>query len=1101
MTEYNHLKNNIYMNKKITLSTLTRQMAMAILLGILTPAAAYAQKVNLSEKTQSVKQYMDEIEKQTGFLFFYSNIPIDLNRSVNLSGSNDELHNALKKLFAGTGVGYKVVDKTIVLTMNGASTANDQTTQQNKKVTGKVTDAQGEFITGATIKLQGSNRGTVTDGNGRFSLDAPAGSYIEVSFIGYHTQRVKVSGGTMEIILKEDNELLDEVVVIGYGTMKRRDLTGSVSSVSADEMKAYPVSNPLMGLQGRVPGAVVTNNTGDPKGDLSIRIRGTNSIKGSNDPLYIVDGMPANISSISSQDIKSVEILKDASATAIYGSRGANGVILITTNSGQEGTHVTYNATYSVQKMLSKMDVTDGAQYAAIANEIRVNDGGKPYFTDEEVKAFGKGFDWQDAIFRSAPMHTHNLSISSGNSRTKILISGSAMLRDGIIKDTGYKKLNLRSNINHDINEHFHVDLIMSYARTKNRTNLSQTGGNRGNSLLSAVYFTPSILTPYNEDGTYCDIATSYPFVSSNLRNPIVLVNETDGETNANLTNINGAITYKPFKGFSIKSSFGLENNDYRTDNYITSKYMWGTNSASVSSTTQSTLINENIASFEHTFNGSHNVNVMGGFTYQKYKSRYMSLSGSGFISDAPGTNQISAASNFGTPSTSFTEWVLMSGLGRLNYSYKSRYMATFSIRADGSSRYSEGSKWGYFPSAALAWRISDEPFMKRIGQISNLKLRVGYGETGSTAINPYATLNMLSQGKQPIGDGVETYYTASTTLPSDLKWETTAQWNVGVDLALFDNRLRITADYYDKTTRNLLNSVSLPSSTGYSTTIKNIGKMSNRGFEFIVDGDIVRNSQLLWSANANIAFNKNKVISIYDGQDIYSGNPGLAYMEDKISLIREGEPMGVFFTYKEDGYDEKGNIKYVDVDGDGNYTIDDKSITGDPHPDFTFGFGTSLSWKNFDFSVFFQGSYGNDLFNITEFQNLDYVTPMNYNKEVFYSHWSASNTEAQNAEAKYPRLTSKQNLKISDRFVEDGSYLRMKDISLGYNLPVKSIGIDKWVRSLKVYVSAQNLLTLTNYSGQDPEVNSWGSDVNMGFDFLTYPSVKTITFGAKIEF
>ena len=422
-------------------------------------------------------------------------------------------------------------------------------------------------------------------------------------------------------------------------------------------------------------------------------------------------------------------------------------------------------------------------------------------------------------------------------------------------------------------------------------------------------------------------------------------------------------------------------------------------------------------------------------------------------------------------------------------------------MRADGSSRYSKGSKWGYFPSVALAWRVSEEPFMKAVPQVSNLKLRVGYGETGSTAINPYATLNMLSQGKQPIGNGLGTYYAAGSTLPSDLRWETTAQWNLGVDLGLFDNRLRLTADLYSKMTRDLLNSVGLPGSTGYSNTIKNIGKMSNKGLEVMVDGDIIRNNGLTWSASANIAFNKNKVVKIYNGQELYSGRPGLAYMEDNISLIREGEPLGVYFTYKEDGYDENGILKYVDVDGNGNYSKEDKFITGDPHPDFTYGFSTSLAWQGFDFSVFFQGSYGNDLFNITEFQNMDYSSPMNYNKKVYYSHWSASNTPEQNAAAKYPKLTSKQNLRISDRYVEDGSYLRMKNISLGYSLPVDKLGIKRYLSSARVYVSGQNLLTITSYSGLDPEVNSWGSDINMGFDFLTYPNVKSITFGLQLMF
>lgn len=1087
------------MNKPLKL-----KYCLLVLLMCLGISAAHAQEplVTVQVTKAPLKKVLNEVERQTAYRFSYRSKLLDNQPPVTIRMKNVTVSAVLDKALANRDLAYRIVSaKSIVITAREARDANTQVQASSTRTySGVVRDAQGEPMIGATVSV-GGKAVALTDADGHFSFTAPEGSKARVSFIGYVDQEVVMGHkGTVDVVMSEDDHQLNELVVVGYGAMKRKDLTGSIASVSAKDMKAYPVSNPMMGLQGRVAGVVVTNNTGNPSGDISVRIRGTNSIKGGNDPLYIVDGMPANISSISSEDIKSVEVLKDASATAIYGSRGANGVVLITTNSGQTGTHISYNGTYGVQRVISYMDMTNGEQYASLANEILTNDTGRGVFTPEQVTAFGQGFDWQDAIFQSASMQTHNVSISSGNERTKILISGSAMLRDGIIKGTAYDKLNLRSNINHDISDKLHVDLIMSFAKTRSTSHPGMTGGNRGNSLLSAAYFTPSILYPYNDDGTYNNISTNYTFVSSNLRNPVLLINETDSKTRASLTNITGAITYKPFKGLSLKSSVGVENNDYRTDNYITSKYLWGANSASVSSNSRITIVNENIANYNVTL-GEHELGVMGGFTYQQYTARSMGLSGSGFISDAPGTDQIGAASNFGTPSTGYTKWTLASWLGRINYSYKSRYLATVSMRADGSSRYSKGSKWGYFPSVALAWRVSEEPFMKAVPQVSNLKLRVGYGETGSTAINPYATLNMLSQGKQPIGNGLGTYYAAGSTLPSDLRWETTAQWNLGVDLGLFDNRLRLTADLYSKMTRDLLNSVGLPGSTGYSNTIKNIGKMSNKGLEVMVDGDIIRNNGLTWSASANIAFNKNKVVKIYNGQELYSGRPGLAYMEDNISLIREGEPLGVYFTYKEDGYDENGILKYVDVDGNGNYSKEDKFITGDPHPDFTYGFSTSLAWQGFDFSVFFQGSYGNDLFNITEFQNMDYSSPMNYNKKVYYSHWSASNTPEQNAAAKYPKLTSKQNLRISDRYVEDGSYLRMKNISLGYSLPVDKLGIKRYLSSARVYVSGQNLLTITSYSGLDPEVNSWGSDINMGFDFLTYPNVKSITFGLQLMF
>lgn len=973
-----------------------------------------------------------------------------------------------------------------------------------KKVTGQVLDSKGEPVIGATVAVEGTNAKTITDIDGRYSIEVPgSNAVLTISYVGFEPQSVSVGNrSVVSTTLAEETNELNEIVVVGYGTMKKRDLTGSIASVSAKDMQEMANPNALQGLQGRVPGVVLTNNTGDPQGNFSIRIRGNNSIKGSNDPLYIVDGMPMNVSSINAMDIKSVEVLKDASATAIYGSRGANGVVLITTNTGQEGTHVYYDGSYGWQSVMKKMEMTNGIQFAEVANEITKNDKGQPFFSDEQLKGFGQGFDWQDAVFSSAPIQNHNITVSTGNQRTKVLISGSAMLREGIIKETGYDKFNIRSNINHDINKWFHVDLNMGYTKTKGRSHSALSGGNRGNSILSATYFTPSILEPYNEDGSYANLGTAYSILSSNLWNPIILINETESITRANLSNINLAVTYKPFKGFSLKSSLGVESNDYRSDSYRTSEYLWGTNSGSISSTTNSTIVNENIANYSVDFGKDHSLNLMGGFTYQEYQARAVSVSGSDFLSDAPGTDQLSAAASFGTPSSSYSKWSLMSWLGRVNYSFKGRYLLTASMRADGSSRYSKGNKWGYFPSAAIAWRISEEEFIKNIKEISNLKLRMGYGETGSTAISPYATLNMLSQGKTPIGtSGVSTFYAASTTLPSSLKWETTSQWNVGVDLGLFDNRLRITADYYSKMTRDLLNNVSLPGSTGYNTTIRNIGKMSNKGFEFAIDGDIIRNNDFVWTASANIAFNKNKVVKLYNGEDIYTGNPGLAYCSDNISLIREGEPLGVFYTYTETGYDENGMLTYLDRDENGTLNNDDKTITGDPNPDFTYGFSTNLSYKGFDLSIFFQGSQGNDLYNITEYQNVDYANPMNYSVEVWRSHWRADATAEENAAAKYPKLTSKQSIRVSDRFVEDGSYLRLKNISLGYNIPVKKIGIYQYLKAAKVYVSAQNLLTITGYSGLNPEISSWGNDTQSGYDFLTYPAVKTFTIGAKLEF
>lgn len=973
-------------------------------------------------------------------------------------------------------------------------------------ISGRITEERtGDPLVGVNVVVKGSSSiGTISDLNGQYKLEIPQNSVLLFSFIGYKSQEIAAGNQkVLDVVMLEDTETLDEVVVVGYGTMRKSDLTGSLSSVKAKDMTAFTVANPIQALQGRVPGVVITSNTGSPEGNFSIRIRGTNSIRGDNTPLYVIDGIPANASSINNYDIESVEILKDASATAIYGSRGANGVILITTKKGQTGrTTVDYNFEYGVQAQIKKMDMMDATEYAKLYNEQRMIATGKEYFTADQIASFGKGTDWQSLVFKDAPIQNHNITISGGTEKTKVLASGSVMLRDGLIPNSLYNKYNIRSSIDHAINDHFDVSLITSYTRTDKHMK-SSSGGNRGGSLIGGAFSAPPTLIPYNEDGSYQDLRLAYPFMSNALYNPINLINETSDKTKADLSEVNAALAWKPVKGLSLKSSLGIESLNYRSDGYTTSKYLYSSSSASVSTNQQTSIINENIANYDLTIAKDHRLNVMGGFTYQEYKGTSLSASGDGFLSDAPESYQLGAASNFGTPSTGYTKWVLMSYLGRVNYSYNSKYLATASIRADGSSRYSKGDKWGYFPSAALAWRISDEAFLKDVSFLSDLKLRLGWGATGSTAISPYTTMNMLSQGKTPANGDVYTYYAASTTYPANLKWETTTQWNYGLDLSILDQRLRITADYYYKKTTNLLNSVSLPASTGYGNTIQNIGEMSNRGIELLVDADLVRTKDFLWTASVNFAINKNRVEKLYDGADIYGGSVGLSYMDGSVNLIREGEPLGVFYVFKDNGYDDKGQLKYIDVDGDGNLTTEDRFILGDPNPDFTYGLNSTIQYKNLEFSFFLQGSQGNDIYNVGETANYDYGMGLNLRKEVLYSHWSASNTAEQNAVAKYPKLTANQNLVHSDRFIEDGSYLRLKNISLAYNIPVQKWKPGFWLKGVQLYVSAQNLLTITNYSGMDPEVNSWGggNSVNLGLDYLTYPNSKTVSFGAKVSF
>ena len=951
-------------------------------------------------------------------------------------------------------------------------------------VKGQVTDARtGDPLVGVNVILRdASGSGTITDASGNYSLSVPASSTLVFSYIGYVSQEVEVNSQTViNVTLVEDMEALDEVVVIGYGTMRKSDLTGSLSSVDSEDLTAFAVPNPIQALQGRAAGVNITTNSGSPEGSFTIRIRGANSIRGSNDPLYIVDGFPANVSSVNPDDIESLEV----------GSRGSNGVVLITTKSGKKGrTQVSYDGSYGFQSHINQLDMMDATDYMLFYNEQQLNDQGAAYFTADQIAAAGKGTNWQDLTYRTAPLQTHSLSISGGNDKTDFYIGSYIFLRDGIIENSGYNKYQARTNINHKISDYFSVGANLAYTRTTTDRQ-SSSGANRGGSLIGASLSAPPTLTPYNEDGSYQNLQLAYPFMSNALVNPMNIINETSNRTKADLVNLNGFMEWKPVKGLSLKASVGVEALNFIGYNYNSSEYLYGASSASLSNNQQTTIVNENIANYDVTFNKNHRLNVMGGFTYQQYMGTSMGASGTDFLSDAPGAWGLPAAASFGTPSAGYTKWVLMSYLARVNYSYKGRYMATVSFRADGSSRYSEGNKWGYFPAAALAWRISDEEFLRDVHWMSDLKLRLGYGETGSTSINPYSTLNMLSQGKTPLGNGVVTNYAPSSTLPSDLKWETTAQWNVGIDVSFFKSRLRVTADYYDKLTRD----------SGYTTTVQNVGKMRNRGFELLVEGDVFQTKDFTWTLSANLGLNRNKIEELYGGQDIYGSTVGLAYVEDFVTILREGESLGTFYVYHDTGFDENGNMTYEDKNADGVYDNNDKYIAGCAMPDFTYGLNSSMTFKDFEFSFFLYGSQGNDIYNVTEIANYDMGMGLNLRQEVFDSHWSANNTPEQNLAAKYPRPTANHNIKHSDRFVENGSYLRLKNIMLGYNLPVQKWGVKNWLKAVKIYVSAQNLFTITGYSGIDPEVNSWGGDTNAGLDYLTYPNVKTWTIGAKVKF
>jgi len=1092
-------KSDLRRNKKISwIKKLFRFMKLTSLFILLSVMSVFAgntysqtKTVDLNMEKTTIKEVLSRIEDQSNFIFMFSNDVVDVNKKVSIKVHGQKIESVLNKLFDGMGINYTRNGRIIVL--SGAQGKYSTSALQKHPVSGKVTDSSGAPLPGVTVVIKGTTTGTITDNKGNYSLTSiPYNATLLFSFVGMKIQEIVYNNQpAINVTMTIDAIGIEEVVAIGYGTMKKSDLTGSVASVKGKELSDFSTSSVSQALQGRSAGVNVQQNSGAPGASVQIHIRGTNSIQGSNNPLWIIDGFPGSEGMLNASDIESVEILKDASATAIYGSRGANGVILVTTKRGKAGkTKVDYQGSYSVQTVRKKLDLMNANEYAQLYNIFWENTTGSEYFTQDEIEGLGEGTDWQDQIFRSAPIHNHSLTVSGGNEKTKFSVGTSYFDQSGIIKKNDYRRIVLRSNLNHEISKKFNVSFNTILSRTDdNPTDDSSV-------LLAALSAAPTV-GPYDDNMDYVDLNDVYAFSPDCLNNPEAYFNEVSKKHVNNRVSASLAFTYKPINGLSIKISGNVSNSDYRSDDYTGVDYPKSSGGASIGTSRALQLNSNNIITYNKTVDEIHKISVTGGFTYEESTSKSLSASGSEFLSDATKTYNIGSAGTIGIPSSSYSNWILMSYLGRINYSYKNKYLATVSFRADGSSRYSEGDKWGFFPSGAIGWRISEENFMKDIDFISDAKIRIGYGETGSTAISPYYTLDMLSSGKALFENGLYTYFAPGTRLPGDLKWETTAQSDFGLDVGFFNNSFRLTADYYIKNTRDLLNTVQLPTSLGYRTTIKNIGEISNKGFEFQLDANIL-NQELKWDISANISFNKNKVIKLYEGQDIVGSIYNVIVANDNINRLQEGKSISAFYGYQWTGFDEEGHYTYKDNNSDGDISEEDKTWIGDPNPDFIYGISSNMSWKNFELNLFIQGSQGNDIYSLSMInQNYRWNYGFNMLKEVLYDHWSPENKNA-----KYPSIDKTFSTEMGDNFVKDGSYIRLKNIELAYNIPVNKLGID-WFSEGQIYFSGQNLLTITSYPWWDPEVNSKGgsNSINQGIDYYSYPTAKGFTIGVKLSF
>lgn len=1006
--------------------------------------------------------------------------------------------------------------------------------QQEIPVTGTVTSAEGELLIGVNVLVKGANEGTITDFDGNYAITVSDQNVILIfSYLGYLSQEVRVGDQrVINIALESSSSELSEVVLIGYGGQRRSDLTGAISSVSSEELRDVVATTFEQALQGRASGVQVTQTTGVPGGETNIRIRGTSSVNASSEPLYVIDGMLVNsngnevalgsrgprvgpLAAINPNDIESIEILKDASATAIYGSRGANGVILVTTKKGRSGVGaVNFNAYYGVQKVTNKLDLLNASQYAELFNEAEMNAGRNPAYVNPST--LGEGTDWQEELFRLAPVADYQLSFSGGDEKTNYSISGGYFTQDGIVIGSDFERFSFRTNLERDLNDRLSVGSNLSYARINSNGVLTGTGSLNQGVISNALQMNP-ILPVYNPN-----VPGGYTYEhdgKGGIANPVAEALEYEALTNTSRLLGNVFAEWEIINNLDFRTSLGI-------DAVTTKASTFGPNflkqsegslgEATVSDLQALTWLNENILTFTHSFNDTDRLTALAGFTMQQFKNESLFTLAFGFPDGRTGYHNLGAAENPQNPANSKSEWSMLSYLGRVNYALMDRYLFTISGRIDGSSKFAEGNKYGFFPSGAFAWRLINEPFMQDNEWLNDLKIRVSYGVTGNQSIGPYNSLALVT----PFGEGVFTigpeatvfFGQEPTSYPNrDLKWETTSQANIGFDATFWDARFTVTADFYDKKTSDLLLLTPIPFTTGFQSTLLNVGNVSNRGFGLELAADILT-GDFIWNTSGNISVNRNEITNLSRDEDINLLVGG--------SILREGYPIGTFEGYVFDGIfqsdqeatsgprlrgetPQAGDRRYIDISGpdgqpDGFVDEFDRTILGTAEADFNWGFSNNFSYKNFNLNVFLQGSEGNEMVNMNTLNLHNLNGQQNVLAEAGLNRWTPEKPNNQ-----YPRANSIDvfNSAFSSRFVEDASYIRLKNITLGYELPIEAIESVGMTR-LRVYASATNLFTITNYSGYDPEGNAYAGSTNIvGIDSGTYPMAKTYTLGINIGF
>ena len=967
---------------------------------------------------------------------------------------------------------------------NEVTTNSDTTTDGDagKTIKGVINDEQGETIIGASVIIKGEDTGTTSDMDGRFTLEAPEGAILVISYIGYHTQEVKVrKRSLLRVVLKEDNQLLDEVVVVGYGTVKKSDLTGAVSGVSNRQYKNQPVQRVENILQGRTPGVEVTATSGMPGASMKVRVRGTTSINKSSDPLYVIDGIisSSGLDGINPSDIQSMEILKDASSTAIYGSRGSNGVILITTKQGSEGkAQVTFDASVGLSTVRKQYDLLNAYEYATALNDIR----GSSTISAEDLEAYKngtKGINWTDLLTRTGITQDYRLAISGGNEKVKYLISGNVLDQEAITIMSDYKRYGIRANIDSEVKPWLTISAKLN-ASSLHKHN--EGGAN----WLHVTNFSPTMELKDPETGVYN--TDPYNMIGSSPYGEMI-VNNSDSYSynlNANLT-----LLFKIMKGLTLSVQGGYDYDNSPSYSFRSKLDSPGAiNSASNTNALHNYWQNTNNLTWQKQF-GDHSFTAMGVWEISRSWDSQLKGTGSNLNNESVGYWNLGNAA-IRDASNSYTEFSLASGIVRANYDYKKRYFITAALRADGSSKFQGDNKWGYFPSAAVAWDIAQESFMSNQHVLDQLKLRASFGVTGNQDIAAYSTLGMLSGASYGWGTSTSsTGYWGYQFATPGITWEKTYQYDLGLDMSI--GGFNITVDWFKKQTKDLLFQKQVPKYNGGGTYWVNQGKLNNTGVELSLTTFPVKGA-VTWETSLNASYVKNEVADLAGDDFVLTAN--YSDLGGPLQIMKPGYPMGSFYVYQWKGFDDKGANLYQKADGSltTNPTSDDLVVKGQASPKWTVGWNNTVTWKNWTLNVFFNAATGYDRLNISRFMaaSMTGVSRFVTLRDAYFKGWDHV---ANKADALYPSLTNTDNKSYanSDFWLEDASFIKLKNISLSYRIPRRVLKF----ASVQLSVSAQDLFTITRYKGMDPEVYTSYD----GLDYGAYPIPRTITFGAKFRF